>query len=262
MNDLVIGRALRALRHRLRMRQLDVARLADVSQQLISRIERGHLESVSHATLRLIFAVVEADVVTIVRWRGGDLDRLLDEGHAGIVSRLCDELRAHGWEVFPEVSFSIYGERGSIDILAWHPATRTLLVIEVKTEILSAEETLRRHDAKVRLAPQIAAERLGLQATSVSRLLVLPSGSTNRRRVARLSPMLDAVYPARTERVRAWLATPNGRLDGLLFTAVPARNGPRARRVRAAGSDGSGGPRTRGAHATSSRLAGVRRSAG
>ena len=32
------------------------------------------------------------------------------------------------WIVEPEVSFSIYGERGVIDILAWHPTSRILLL--------------------------------------------------------------------------------------------------------------------------------------
>jgi Holliday junction resolvase-like predicted endonuclease len=61
-----------------------------------------------------------------------------------------------GWEVRAEVSFSSYGERGAIDLLAWHPETRTLLVIEVKTEIGAVESTLRVHDMKWRLAAQIA----------------------------------------------------------------------------------------------------------
>ncbi|HEY4190087.1 MAG TPA: hypothetical protein VGM28_06685, partial [Candidatus Limnocylindrales bacterium] len=61
----------------------------------------------------------------------------------------------------------IYGERGSIDILAWHAATRTLLIVEVKTEIASAEEMLRRHDAKVRLGPAIGRERFGIAPGAV-----------------------------------------------------------------------------------------------
>ena len=71
-------------------------------------------------------------------------------------------LEAEGWLTAAEVTYSGYGERGSIDLLAFHPATRTLLVVEVKTEIASVEETLRRHDAKVRLAPdRTGAVRVG-----------------------------------------------------------------------------------------------------
>jgi transcriptional regulator with XRE-family HTH domain len=231
MNDIAIGRAFRSLRQRLGYRQSDVGMAAGVSQQLISKVERGRIGRLSHATLARIFAAVDADVVTIIRWRGGELDRLLDEGHAALVGRICDLLRARGWEVFPEVSFSEYGERGSIDVLAWHAASRTLLVIEVKTEITSAEETLRRHDVKVRLAPRIAQERFGVRAALVARLLVVGDSSTNRRRVTRLGAVLAATYPARGQAVRTWLRRPDGRLDGLLF-ATPAAGGPAGHPVR------------------------------
>lgn len=36
-----------------------------------------------------------------------------------------------GWELVPEVSFSIYGERGVIDVLLWHPVARVLVVVEL-----------------------------------------------------------------------------------------------------------------------------------
>ena len=44
----------------------------------------------------------------------------------------------------PEVSFSIYGERGVIDILAWHPGRRALLIIELKTDIVDVNELVGR----------------------------------------------------------------------------------------------------------------------
>ena len=55
------------------------------------------------------------------------------------------------WILAPEVSYSIFGERGVIDILAWHPTRRALLVIELKSELTSIEETLRRDLARVTL---------------------------------------------------------------------------------------------------------------
>jgi hypothetical protein len=69
-------------------------------------------------------------------------------------------------------------------LLAWHARTRTLLVIELKSELTSVEETLRRHDVKMRLASRIALERFRWQAAIVGRLLVLPDERTARRRVA------------------------------------------------------------------------------
>ena len=37
-------------------------------------------------------------------------------------SAMVQRLRPDGWEVATEVSFNVYGERGSIDILAFHAA--------------------------------------------------------------------------------------------------------------------------------------------
>src|SRR5206468_2045260 len=126
------------------------------SQGEVSLFERGRIEGMPIRTVRRLLKGLDAELVLVVRWRGGDLDHLLDAAHARLGDEVVGILRANGWTVMPEVSFSIFGERGSIDLLAWHPATRTLLVIELKTEIASVEETFRRHDVKVRLAREIA----------------------------------------------------------------------------------------------------------
>ncbi len=43
---------------------------------------------------------------------GGELDRLMDEGHAALVGAVVARLNSLGWETRPEVSFSVYGESG------------------------------------------------------------------------------------------------------------------------------------------------------
>jgi len=234
--DVRIGARFRALRHRLGWRQSDLAARAGVSAGVVSLIERGRLERVSLAKLRRVAATLEAEFVVQLRWRGGDLDRLVDEGHAALVGATATMLTSAGWLVRIEVSYSIYGERGSIDILAWHPATRTLLVVEVKTELTSVEETLRRHDAKGRLAGRIAADQFTWTPAAVRRLLVLPEHATPRRRVERHRAVLDTAYPMRGHRVRASLRSPAGTDDGLMFITVPdhaSRRPPFARkRVR------------------------------
>ena len=133
-----------------------------------------------------------------------------------------------GWSVQPEVSHSVYGERGSIDLLAWHEATRTLLVIELKTEITSIEETLRRHDSKVRLAPGIARERFGWDPAVISRLLVLPEDRTARRRIEEHRATFRRVYPLANAAVKRWLSDPQGSMAGILF--LPDTNTARVRR--------------------------------
>jgi hypothetical protein len=133
---------------------------------------------------------------------------------------MIGQLLEAGWTVQPEVSYSVFGERGSIDLLAWHESSRTLLVIELKTELTSIEETLRRHDTKMRLGPGIARERFGWNPAVVSRLLVLPEGRTARRRVHRHQTTLRRVYPFTTSAVKRWLRSPSGgAIGGILFLA-------------------------------------------
>ena len=130
---------------------------------------------------------------------------------------MAELLRGAGWIVRIEVSYAIYGERGSIDLLVWHEATQTLLVIEVKTDVVSVEETLRKHDEKARLAGRIAAEQFAWRPRAVGRLLVLPGLVTPRRRVERHASVLEVAYPARGVAIRAWLRQPTGPMSGILF---------------------------------------------
>ena len=203
-----------------------------MSQQHVSDLERGKLTEMALGEVGRLFEVLDARVIVGVSWRGGQLDRLLDEDHAALCRSIVAMLQRHGWTVLPEVTYSIFGERGSIDVLAWHAPTRTLLVVEVKTEIASVEEMLRRHDAKVRLAPRIGRERFGEAPASVAKLLVLGGTMTNRRRVTRLSTLLERAYPSRGADVRRWLCAPAGPIHGLLFTRTAAvGEGPDARNV-------------------------------
>jgi hypothetical protein len=166
--------------------------------------------------LRTIAATLDVRLDVVPRWRGGELDRLLNARHAALASQVIALLQQAGWEVVPEVSFAIYGERGLIDLLAWHAGTRTLLVIELKTEIVDVSETLGTLDRKTRLARRIGGER-GWDAASVSNLLVIAESSTNRRRVAAHSAMLHAALPSDGRAVRNWLRSPRGRLAALMF---------------------------------------------
>ena len=113
-----IGAALRALRRRLGLRQLDVALAAGVSESTVSDVERGHIDTLSLRQARAIFAAVDARLLADIVWRGGALDRLLDERHALLTGRVAELLCEWGWQVATEVTFSRYGERGPIDLLA------------------------------------------------------------------------------------------------------------------------------------------------
>ena len=216
MDRLRLGRSLRALRMRLGWRQSDVATTAGVSRAFVSKVERGLIRHSDLDRLERICQALGADLDVRIRWRGEALDRLLDEAHAALVDRMVGELRAAGWDAALEVTFNEFGDRGSVDIAAWYPSTRSMLIVEVKSVVADAQGTLLPLDRKTRLGPTIGRSR-GWNVESVSKLLVIADGSTNRRRVARLASMFDAALPMRNREVRRWLRSPSGAIAGLLF---------------------------------------------
>lgn len=217
MDDTRVGRLLRALRLRARLTQKALGARVGVSQQEISLLERGHLEAVQLRTVRRVFRGLDAGAELEIRWRGGAVDRLLDERHSALVGAIGDLLSAEEWVVAVEVTYNHFGDRGSIDLVAWHAATSTLLVVEAKTELTSIEATLRKHDEKVRLAPPVVDARWGWRPATVARLLVLPDHRTARRQVERAGNTLARAYPLRGWEARRWLRQPTGPGDGLLF---------------------------------------------
>ena len=240
MDDLRIGRLCRALRRRRGWRQLDLAAAAGCHQTTVSRLERGHLATLSIEVVRRIFALLDARFEGVVSWRGGDLDRLADARHAQLVEAAARVFAAAGWTLSAEVSFSEWGERGSIDLLAVLPDRRIAVVNEIKTEITSVEETVRRHDAKVRLGAGIVRQRLGWRPLAVARVLILADQSTCRRAVARHSATFASIYPLGSRVVRAWIRNPSGQaIGGLWFLSSKhgraekwSRGGPKRIRTR------------------------------
>ena len=217
MDDLRLGAVCRVLRRRLGWRQSDLAAKLGCHQTTISRIERGQLGGIDVDLLRRVFAVLGARFEPDVLWRGGERDRLLDERHAELVEMAAADYLVAGWRTVPEVTFSHFGERGSIDLFCGHDATRTVAVNEMKTSIPSVEETHRRHDAKVRLAARLAEERFGWRPRAVGRILVVAEDRTIRRVIASHPTLFDAAYAARTREIREWIRAPSGSLAGIWF---------------------------------------------
>ena len=243
MDDIRVGRLLRALRRRRGWTQTELANHPGVSQQVISLIERGHGTSVSGRTMRRIFAALDARWEPTVSWRGGALDRLLDEHHSRLVAATVARLRASGWSVDVEVTYSSYGERGSIDVLAERAATGAVVSVEVKSELASIEATLRKMDEKSRLVRRVLCQqRYGFEPSAVGSLLVLPATDTSRRRLRASAIVLDVGLPARGHAVRRWLIEPRGGLHGVWLLADTNRRG---------GTSSPGGAhRIRGARST------------
>ena len=220
MDSVRVGLQIRALRRQRRWTQVELGRRSALSGAQISRIERGLADRLAIRKLERVLLDLGARLHVRVLWRGEELDRLLDRDHARIVEQVLDLLARDGWLARPEVSFQVAGERGSIDILAWHAATRSLLVVEVKSVVPDIQATIGGLDRKARLGPVIARDR-GWVPRFVARVLALPDDRTSRRRIDAFASTFDRALPARTTIVKRWLANPDGTLAGVLFLSNP-----------------------------------------
>jgi len=208
MDDRRVGRAIREIRIHLGLRQADVSRESGVSQRTVSEIELGRLEHVRLRTLRMVADALDVRVSVDTWWRSGRIDHLLDRGHATLVEHVASTLRVAGWIVRVEVTFNEFGERGSADLVAWHPAERALLIIEVKTRIDDTQEATSTFSRKVRILPAILAREEGWDALTIGRVLVLADTRMNRALVRDHAATFDSIWPARTADVRRWVQRP------------------------------------------------------
>jgi transcriptional regulator with XRE-family HTH domain len=237
------GLSVRALRRRRRWTQSDLGRRVGLSKSTVSRIERGEAGRFAVQVIDRVIEALGARLQLRVLWQGEALDRLLDADHAQLVEAVIQLLAPNGWITVPEATFAIGGERGSIDVLAFHPASGTLLVVEVKSVIADVQGTLSGLDRKARVARRIASDR-AWRVAAVGRVLVLPEDRTARRRVARSEGTFDAALPARNIAVRHWIQNPVGPIAGILFLSDVNQQQPR-HRVPAAGRRATLGPRIR-----------------
>lgn len=228
MDDVTVGRLLRAIRIRRGLRQLDVAARAGVSQPQVSRLEAGQLELLPLRALRRVASVLEVRVRLDPSWRGGDGARLVNEGHVSLQGRIAERIaRIPGWVVVPEVTFSAVGERGVIDLLAWHEREQVLLVVEVKTELLDPGGLIAQVDRYRRAARAVGRDH-GWQARSVGTWVVIGDSTMNRRRASLASALLRSAFPATGVEIGTWLRRPTGSIHAISFARImPPGNGAR-----------------------------------
>ena len=212
-----LGQALRRIRLRRAERQQEVAERAGISRSTYAEIERGQIGTIKLDTIEHACSALDVRLYLTPRWRGGDLDRLLNGRHAVMGTVVAERLRRDGWAPTPEVSFNMFGERGVIDILAWHAGRRALLVIELKTELVDVNELLGTMDRRLRLARQIAKERDWPEPASVSGWVVMADSSMNRRRVRAVDPLLRSAFPEDGRAAGRWSRDPIGRQLALFF---------------------------------------------
>ncbi len=111
--------------------QRELAGRARTSQATVSLVERAKLDDLTFETAE---ALLEARLVTETPLLL-DRRRQREPVHARCIGYLRRRLERDGWSVSTEVEIGGGRARGWIDLLAYHPAARILLVVEVKTEL-------------------------------------------------------------------------------------------------------------------------------
>ena len=222
-----VQRAVRFLRLRRGWPQRVLGDRAGVSRELVSRVERGDLTGVTLGSVDHIAAALGGSVHLQLRWQGEQLDRLIDAAHAAIQQAVARFLTSLGWTVRVEVSFNHYGDRGRVDVLAFHPTLRILLVVEIKSALGDLQETVGRLDVKVRVGPVIARDLGWDGVVAVVPALVIGDSRLARRTVKSHAAFFER-YRLRGRAAVAWIRRPVAPMpSGLLWFA----NGPDSRQA-------------------------------
>jgi transcriptional regulator with XRE-family HTH domain len=189
------GFLVRDLRTAIGWSQRTLAAKAGVSQSWLCAFERGRYPDVPIGTVEKLLDAMGARLLVDVSVPFQPTPRQRDLVHARCTTHVARRLERAGWSVATEVEIGDGRYRGWIDVLAWHPETGLLLVIEVKTELRDLGAIERQLNWYEREA-WAAGRRLGWRPRRmVACLLLLSTGAVeerlrdNREAVARSFPV-------------------------------------------------------------------------
>jgi Predicted transcriptional regulator with C-terminal CBS domains len=198
----LISAAVLEVRTAIGWSQRELSRRSGVPQSMISRIESGKLADVALAmATRLLEAMGARLRIDVDAPFLGDRQRQLDPAHARMSGHIARRLERSDWQVATEVEVGGDRSRGWIDLLAFHPATGLLLVIEVKTEIHDLGQIDRALGWYEREA-WAAARRLGWRPVAMTGCLLLLMTRENDGAVGFNREGLRRLFPVRAAGLR------------------------------------------------------------
>jgi transcriptional regulator with XRE-family HTH domain len=191
------GAQVRSIRVALGMGQRALACRIDRSQGYVSLVERGNVAGLSITDAEVIASALGATLVFGVEapvLLGGARQR--DAAHARCVAYVARRLAAAGWIVRREVAIGTRERPGWIDILAFNPETRVLLVIEVKTDLVDIGGLERQLGWYQREAWR-ACRELGWAPSDVVPSALVLATAANDERIRANAESLRQVFPRR-----------------------------------------------------------------
>src|SRR5438128_82934 len=106
MNSVRAGAALRAIRRHHRWTLGHAADKAGISASAASRIENGRWDLCSFDAVEDYARGLGASTDVYIRWRGGDIDRLINRRHSAMHERMAVLWKLlPEWQAIPEQSF-------------------------------------------------------------------------------------------------------------------------------------------------------------
>jgi len=191
------------LRRAVRLTQRQLGALVGISQSVVCDIEAARQPELSLQRFEgLIRAMGGRLRIDIDRPFIDESARLDDLVHARCCLSAAHRLERLGWEVETEVEVGGDRSRGWIDILAFHPVTGSLLVVEVKTEIHDLGQLERRQGWYEREAPR-AASRFGWRPRRVASAVFVLSSNANDEALKAAKPMIDRVFSRRARELQS-----------------------------------------------------------
>jgi transcriptional regulator with XRE-family HTH domain len=193
----VVGSAISSIREAIGWTQAELGDRVRQTQGWVSRVENGRIDDLTFASAeRLLGALGARLVVSVDAPYLGDRQRQREPAHSRMSAHVGARLVRAGWQVASEIEVGGDRSRGWIDMLAYHPASGLLLVIELKTEVHDLGAIQRTLGWYEREAWQ-SARRLGWRPRQVIGCLLLLASEANDLRCVANRDVFDMAFAGR-----------------------------------------------------------------
>jgi transcriptional regulator with XRE-family HTH domain len=191
-----------------RWTQRRLSSVCGVSQSMVSEIERAVAPDLPIGTAVRVLSALDVRIDLRLLAPTATAPPVTDRAHARCVAYVARRLERSGWLVATEVPVGDERWRGFIDVLAFHPGDRVLIVIEIKVVLDDVGATDRQLGSYERFA-WAASRALGWNARAMSGALLLLATDENDRRSMEHRAYLDRRFRIRASDLAAYVTDPN-----------------------------------------------------
>jgi transcriptional regulator with XRE-family HTH domain len=205
---LAIATTVLQARRARRWTQRRLAAASRVSQQLVSEVERAVIPDLPIATAVRILNALEVRIDLRLFAPTVAAVPVRDRPHARCVAYVARRLERSGWLVSMEVAVGDERWRGFIDVLAFHPITHVLLLVEVKVGLDDIGAIDRQLGSYERFA-WAAAHAAGWRPRATTAALLLLATDDNDWRLIEHRTYMDRRFRIRSSELQSFIADPH-----------------------------------------------------